>query len=59
LAVERTGGGGDVAHMRTFSDIKKRLPVQVAKNVALMQYKEPTPIQAHAVPLALANAGGY
>ena len=54
--VEVSGPGSDAAPpLVDFGALGKRLPPYLARNIDLMRYRTPTPIQQHAVPLALAG----
>ncbi|KOO24676.1 ATP-dependent RNA helicase ded1, partial [Chrysochromulina tobinii] len=54
IKVETSGPGADVA--APFSDFGSlTLPSFLLRNISLMNYSKPTPIQRHAVPLALAG----
>ena len=54
IKVETSGPGADVAP--PFSDFGSlTLPSFLLRNISLMNYSKPTPIQRHAVPLALAG----
>ena len=44
---------GKIAAMQSFDELK--LPPQLSKNISLMNYKLPTPIQRNAVPLCMAG----
>uniref|UniRef100_A0A7S4JE29 RNA helicase n=1 Tax=Odontella aurita TaxID=265563 RepID=A0A7S4JE29_9STRA len=56
IDVELKGPGSDeVPPLVAFSDLGPKLPGFLSKNVGLMGYESPTPIQKYAVPLALAG----
>jgi len=56
INVERSGRNADeVTTMENFRDIKDKLPKFLRRNIKRMKYAKPTPIQAHAIPVALAN----
>lgn len=44
-----------VAPLQNFSDLATSLPPFLVRNLQLMHYERPTPIQKHAVPLSLAG----
>ena len=46
-------GAGTVPPLEGFSSLGDRLPPFLRKNVQRMHYERPTPIQRHAIPLAL------
>jgi ATP-dependent RNA helicase DDX3X len=55
IPVERSGpGADDIAILEKFSDLKN-LPSFIARNIRLMRYESPSPIQKHSVPLGLAG----
>ena len=54
--VEVSGPGADAAPpLGDFAALGDALPPFLARNISLMRYRTPTPIQQHAVPLALAG----
>ena len=54
--VEVSGPGSNSAKALTdFANLGASLPPFLARNISLMNYRTPTPIQQHAVPLALAG----
>ena len=54
--VEVSGPGADAAPpLGEFAALGEALPPFLARNISLMRYRTPTPIQQHAVPLALAG----
>ena len=54
IDVEVKGPGADaVAPLQTFKDLGGALPPFLVRNIELMKYERPTPIQKYAVPLAL------
>lgn len=57
IKVDRSGTGADqVPVLEAFSQLGgSRLPAFLSRNIKLMRYERPTPIQAHAIPLALAG----
>ena len=55
IEVQLSGPGADTASALDDFGSLKQLPPFLARNVALMNYRTPTPIQKHAVPLALAG----
>eukprot|EP00961_Rhodomonas_salina_P101875 1370589-Rhodomonas_salina.1 len=56
IDVEVKGNGVDaVPALQNFKDLGQNLPPFLVRNVGLMNYERPTPIQKHAVPLALAG----
>lgn len=53
--VERSGPGADsFPVLEKFSDLSN-LPSFIARNIRLMRYESPSPIQKHSVPLGLAG----
>jgi hypothetical protein len=53
--VERSGPGADtIPVLEKFSDLNN-LPSFIARNIRLMRYESPSPIQKHSVPLGLAG----
>ena len=55
IPVERSGPGADaVPVLEKFSDLTD-LPPFIARNIRLMKYESPSPIQKHSVPLGLAG----
>ncbi|KAK3254530.1 hypothetical protein CYMTET_36256, partial [Cymbomonas tetramitiformis] len=57
IKVEVSGASCTAAPpMEAFSSLKDGFPGFLARNIGLMRYERPTPIQRHAVPLALAGA---
>lgn len=53
--VERSGPGADTFPvLEKFSDLNN-LPSFIARNIRLMRYESPSPIQKHSVPLGLAG----
>lgn len=55
IPVERSGPGADaVPVLEKFSDLAN-LPSFIARNIRLMKYESPSPIQKHSVPLGLAG----
>ena len=56
IEVEVNGPGADSAQsLGRFQDMSGKIPDFVARNVRLMNYDRPTPIQKHAIPLAIAG----
>ena len=56
VEVRGPAGGGTVPPLGEFSSLgEDRLPPFLRRNVRRMHYERPTPIQRHAVPLALAG----
>ena len=55
IPVERSGAGADQVPELTSFDELKDLPAFLMRNISLMQYSRPTPIQRHSVPLGLAG----
>jgi ATP-dependent RNA helicase DDX3X len=56
ISVTRSGLESDqVAAMASFQAVAAALPPFLVRNVALLGYQTPTPIQQHAIPLALAG----
>lgn len=55
IPVERSGEGADGIPELTSFDELKALPDWLYRNILLMQYSRPTPIQRHSVPLGLAG----
>jgi len=56
INVERSGRNANEAKtMENFRDIKDKLPKFLRRNIKRMKYTKPTPIQAHAIPVALSN----
>lgn len=54
IKVERSGQGEEtIPIMRSFAELGERLPRFLSRNIELMRYDRPTPIQAHSVPVAL------
>ena len=54
IKVQSSGPGADsAAPLDSFASLE--LPSFLARNITLMNYSKPTPIQKHAVPLALAG----
>ena len=57
LSIELTGPGATaVPALTDFGSLSQALPAFLVRNIELMRYRSPTPIQKHAVPLALAGA---
>ena len=55
IPVERSGPGAEnVPVLEKFSDLNN-LPSFIARNIRLMKYESPSPIQKHSVPLGLAG----
>ena len=55
IPVERSGPGAEaVPILEKFSDLSN-LPSFIARNIRLMKYESPSPIQKHSVPLGLAG----
>ncbi len=56
IPVEKSGPGADlIPPIASFSDLHESLPDFVISNLQRMKYDVPTPIQKHAIPLALAG----
>jgi len=56
IKVERSGREAYEAKAITmFSDLAEKLPSFLKNNIKRMKYKKPTPIQAHAIPVALSG----
>ena len=56
IKVERSGPAHSLKAapaLGGFEELVERLPEVLRENLKLMRYTEPTPIQAHAVPLAM------
>ncbi len=54
LKVEKSGPFvDDIAGIETFSDIDKDIPSFLSRNLRMMNYENPTPIQCHGIPLGL------
>ena len=56
IKVERSGPAHSLKAapaLGGFEELVERLPDVLRENLKLMRYTEPTPIQAHAVPLAM------
>ena len=49
-------GSASAAPLADFESLGSALPPFLGRNIALMNYRKPTPIQQHAVPLALAGS---
>ena len=56
IPVERSGEGADAIPVLTsFEELRDQLPEYLYRNILLMQYSRPTPIQRHSIPLGLAG----
>ena len=56
VEVEVKGPGADqVQALDNFKDLGAHLPAFLNRNIGLMNYERPTPIQKHSVPMALAG----
>lgn len=58
IDVEVKGPGADAVPALTGFSSLAALPAFLRRNIERMSYERPTPIQKHAVPLALHGAGG-
>ena len=56
IKVEMSGNLADtIKPLKNFKDLGKNLPRFLSKNIELMRYDHPTPIQSNALPVALNN----
>ena len=55
LEVQRSGPGANLQALQGFSQLEATLPPFLMRNIRLMRYESPTPIQSHAVPLGLSQ----
>lgn len=56
IPVERSGPRSDeISALTNFEELKEILPAFMSRNIDLMKYAKPTPIQKHAIPLGLAG----
>jgi len=56
IKVERSGQDAyEAKTISKFSDLAEKLPNFLKSNIRKMKYEKPTPIQAHAIPVALAE----
>lgn len=57
IPVERSGPDCDkVPALETFKDLEYHVPSYTMRNIGLLKYETPTPIQKHAIPLGLSGA---
>jgi hypothetical protein len=56
IPVEVNGPGSEeIQPLSSFEELGMSLPAFLKRNVALMKYASPTPIQKHAIPLAISG----
>jgi hypothetical protein len=55
IPVERSGEGADLVPVLSSFEELSGLPDFLVRNITLMQYARPTPIQRHSIPLGLAG----
>jgi len=56
IPVERSGSQSDKhGVLEAFRELEGRIPSFIKRNIELMHYEHPTPIQKHAIPLGLAG----
>lgn len=54
IPVERSGPGADeIPILETFAELDDRVEPFIKRNIQLMRYEVPTPIQKHSIPLGI------